>query len=315
MEITEINMITDFQVGMKSLQNPSFLSRFSSISGKEIVSQVYSFWTLGALIFAVFATFNSLIKRIKLVLIRFTVKPSAEIVDFSDRDEVCSASSEDENDGEEDNNSVSYTTSFRSRRCSADGDFQVKGSRLLFRSQGQNGHFRRRCRGGASPEFDVPGGKGKSVVKIWNGLGLRFDFDEDLFGYDSKSVVSTWKSDPDPPASGFSAVVLNSPAAAPLESPVVYLAEGNGKGGVILGGYDTRMRRNIPAIYAEWNSPAAGVAAVSTGGIGRVYVRDDVGMTVTVGDVRNVTRPLESVAESNGESWWDPDAVIRTDSG
>ncbi|KAK6157677.1 hypothetical protein DH2020_011925 [Rehmannia glutinosa] len=311
MEIPEINMISDFEAGMKCLQNPSLISRFFPFPGVEKVPQVYRFWKWGALIFAFFATFSSIIRRIKLIFFRFhTVKPSShqnqEIIEFSEDDDISLASSDDEQDERENR----PTTSFRGQHR-VDEDFCVKGSRLCFRNQWSNGNLRQRRRrssGGAWSEF----ASGKNVVKLWDSLGLSLDFDEDFFSYDSQSVVSTWDCDRDWKTGEFSGGVWNISAAAPMSSaPVVLTAEANGKGdGVVLGGYDARMRRRVPAFYAEWNSPAEKVAGVAGGGVGKVFVRDDVSGVVTVGDVRNVRMPLERVRESDGDTWWDADAVI-----
>lgn len=293
-----MNMLSDFEAGMKCLQNPSFISRFSSFP---------SFWKWGALIFAIFATFSSVIKRIKLILIRFhTVKPSYNqtvyVSEFSDDDDVSLASSDDEQEGEEDRPTTSFGGQHR-----VDDDFCVRGSITSFKTQWQNGQLRQRRRRsgcGVWSEF----ASGKSVVKLWDSLGFSLDIDEDLFNYDPKNVVSTWDLHQEEKPSDLSGGVWGVPAAVPT---VLLTAEGNGKGdGVILGGYDTRMRTSVPALYAEWSYPAVKVAGVCTAGVGKVYVRDDVSGVVTVGDVRNMRRPLDSLGESDGETWWDADAVI-----
>lgn len=299
MEIPEINMLSDFEAGIKCLQNPSSISRFFSFP---------TFWKWGALIFAIFATFGSIIRRIKLVFIRFhAVKPSSnhaeDVFEFSDDDDddVSVASSDDEHEGGEDR----PTTSFRGQHR-VDEDFCVRGSILSFKSQWQNGQLRQRRRrsgcGGVWSEIAC----GKNVVKLWDSLGFSLDIDEDLFNYDSKSVVSTWDCRHEGKTAGdFSGDVW---AARPT---VLLTAESHGKGdGVILSGYDARMRSGAPALYAEWMSPAENVGGVSTAGVSKVYVRDDVSRVVTVGDVRNVRKPLECVRESDGDTWWDADAVI-----
>ncbi|XP_047967202.1 uncharacterized protein LOC125211447 [Salvia hispanica] len=287
MEIPEINMLCDFEAGIKCLQNPSTISRFFSFPG---------FWKYGALIFAIFATFSSLIRRIKLIFIRFhTVKPcfiqTEDEFDFSDDedDAVSVASSDDEQEAEED----------RDRRRDGE-DFCVRGSILSFRSgQLRQRNRRSSCGGGAWSEI----ASGKNVVKLWDSLGFNLDLDEDLFNYDSSSVVSTWNRDREERSGDFSGEIWPAPA-------VVLTAEGNAKGdGVILGGYDRRMRSGVPALVAEWKLSGGGGLA-SGGGVSKVYVRDDVSGVVTVGDVRNVRRPLECVRESDGETWWDADAVI-----
>ncbi|KAL2546437.1 hypothetical protein Fot_15670 [Forsythia ovata] len=82
---------------------------------------------------------------------------------------------------------------------------------------------------------------------------------------------------------------------------MVFTVEGNDKGdGVVFGGYDTRMPRRVPAISAEWRSPDESVTAVvslATSSVEKVYLRDNVTGVLTVGDVRNVTVPLENVVE------------------
>ncbi|XP_057765733.1 uncharacterized protein LOC130986358 [Salvia miltiorrhiza] len=296
MEIPEINMLCDFEAGIKCLQNPSVNSRIFSFP---------TFWKWGALIFAIFATFSSIIKRIKLIFIRFhTVKPcfnqTEDVFEFSDDDDVSLASSDDEQEGEED-----HPTATNRGQHRVDEDFCVRGSILSYKSQSQSGQLRQRRRrstsGGVWSEFAC----GKNVVKLWDSLGFSLDIDEDLFNYDTNSVVSTWDCHQGEKTSEFS---WGIPVAAPT---VLLTAESNEKGdGVILGGYDTRMRSSVPALFAEWKSPAENVGGVSTAGVSKVYVRDDVSGVVTVGDVRNVRRPLECVRESDGDTWWDADAVI-----
>lgn len=302
MEIPEINILSDFEAGIKCLQNPSSISRFFSFP---------TFWKWGALIFAIFATFSSIIRRIKLVFIRFhTVKPSSnhaedvfEFSDDDDDDDVSLASTDDEYEGVEDRPTTSFPGQHR-----VDEDFCVRGSILSFKSQWQNGQLRQRRRrsssgggcGGVWSEIAC----GKNVVKLWDSLGFSLDIDEDLFNYDSKSVVTTWEGK----TSEFSGDVWGASAARPT---VLLTAESHGKGdGVVLSGYDARMRSGAPALYAEWMSPAENVGGVSTAGVSKVYVRDDVSGVVTVGDVRNVRMPLECVRESDGDTWWDADAVI-----
>ncbi|KAL3654420.1 hypothetical protein CASFOL_004101 [Castilleja foliolosa] len=297
MEITELNMISDFQGGMKCLQSPSLISRFFSF-------QVYTFWKWGALIFAIFATFSSIIRKIKLFLIRFhtAVKPSSikneEIIQFStdeddddDDDDDISLASSDEDETEERENRP--TTTFRGQHR-VDENLSVKGWPI--------GHL---C-GGAWSDF----APGTSIVKLWDSLGLSLDFDEDLFNCGSQSVVSNWDYDRDLKKNEFSGGVWDK---SEVSATVVLTAEGNQKGdGVVLGGYDKRMRRRVPALYAEWGLTEA-VEKVSAGRVGKVYVRDGVSGVLTVGDVRNVRRPLECMRESNGETWWGADAVIVED--
>lgn len=243
MEIPEINMIGDFEAGMKVLQNPSLISRFQPFSVVSKVSQVYTFWKWGALFFAIFATLNSLVKRlIKLIFLHFrSIKPQfdqivSDFTDDDDDDDISLASSSDDEDRiekeAEESDDDDSTASF-------DDDFCVKGSFLRLKTHWQNGSFRNR----------FP--SGKNVVKIWDSLALKLDFDEDLINRDSTSVVSIWDFDRETEW-----IKTNT----------------NGKG-IVLTGYDSRMRRRVPALYAEWPTAASGV--------------------VMVGDVRNVKVPLQ----------------------
>ncbi|XP_051122165.1 uncharacterized protein LOC127245377 [Andrographis paniculata] len=313
MNIPEMNMISDFEAGMNCLQNPSFISRFLSFPAQQL-------YITGALLFAIFATFSSLVRRLKILLIHFHILKSSShhhkedhTLDYSEDDEISLATSDDDEqeDGdhdeqEEDEDNHPTTTSSRGQR-GVDEDFRVKNPRLPFKNQWPNGHLRQRRRRSncsAWSEFT----SGKNVVKLWDSLGFNLDFDEDLFDYDPQSVVSTWESDRFQNEKEASGGVWNIPAAAPA---VLLTAEGNGKGDrVILSGYDSRMRGCVPALYADWSSPAEKLAGVSTGGVGKVFIRDDAGGVHTVGDVRNVRRALESVKESDGDTWWDADAVI-----
>lgn len=265
-----MNGIGGFEAGMKCLQDPSLISHF-----------FYSFWKWGALILAVSATFVCIIRRGKIISIPLhAVKPSSQAfvqtdeVEFSDDDDCSSVSSEE---GEEDQQDV-------------DEDFRVKGSSFYLKLQWQNSiskHMRRLRSGGERFGWSKLTSS-KSVVKLWDSLGIGFDcFEEDDYNDSTPSV----------------------------ESPkMVFTAKRNENGaGVVLGGYDIRLRRRAPAISAEWCLPGedvAGVMTVSTGGVEKVYVRDDINGILTVGDVRNVTAP---VTECDGDRWWDANAVIVDD--
>lgn len=300
MEIPEMNMISNFEAGVNCLQNPSLISRFFQFPGQ----QVFIFWKWGALMFAIFATFSSIIRRVKLVLIRFHILKSTlhhkeERVEYREDDEISLASSSDDEQGEEDDDDddVPPKTSSRGQHARVEEDFRIKNSRLCFKSQWQNGQLRRQSSSSSWSEFT----SGKNVVKLWDSLGFNLDFDEDLFNFDPQSVVTTWESDQSWKETDLSGALWNIPGAAPA---VFLSAEGNTKGdSVILSGYDSRMRRGFPALYAEWKSPAAEkVAGISTGGVGKVYVRDEAGGVVTLGDVRNVRTALEKVREGEGET-------------
>ncbi|CAI9756059.1 unnamed protein product [Fraxinus pennsylvanica] len=258
---------------MNCLRNPYLISRFFSM-----VPQAHNFCKWGALILALLATFSSIIRRIKIIFIHlhaFKPSPSQAFVqsndfEFSDDDECSSVSSQEEEGS-------SPATSFQDQQA-VDEDFCVKGSNFYLRSQSQNGNLRnrgRQCCGGEwlpLSEFT----SGKNVVKLW-----------DYWTIPEVTVAS----------------------------PECFLTEeGNGKGDrVVFNGYDTRMPRRVPAISAKWRSPAAAVTEVvssATGGVEKFYMRDTATGVLTVGDVRNLTAPVENVAEYDGDTWQDADFVF-----
>ena len=131
---------------MDCLQNPSLISVVFSLS--NLTTQVYSFWKWGAVIIAIFATFSSIIKRIKVIHIR-RIKSSSESLlqhldidlDLSDDDDSTNDSSRASSDSEDDDDSPTSTASFLNP-FSGDRDFRLKGSTNYYKSQGQNGHLR-----------------------------------------------------------------------------------------------------------------------------------------------------------------------------
>lgn len=287
MEIPGLNMITDFEV----LQNPSLFSRVFPLSGVFSLSgtgeflKLYSFWQWGALILALVATFTALITTIRLSFVRFvksldsSVPPIEQFLDDSDSDpdsvdSPSTASSDDEG--------YSRSTSFCWSDKQIDEDFSVAGSSPRLRRL-------RSCVNGFSwSDF----AKGKSVVKLWDSLGLEFDFEDDS----SESGVSIWDSS--------------------TSSPAVFFSAGTSSGNnndVLLSAYDARIGGEKPAICAEWPRRRRGKAVGFEGGVEKVYVRDDVTGEVTVGDLRKIRSPLEDATKSDGDTWWDADAVIVSD--
>lgn len=128
-------------------------------------------------------------------------------------------------------------------------------------------------------------------MKLWDSLGLEFDFEDDS----SESVVSMWDSSTSSPAVVFSAGTSSS-----------------NNNDVLFSAYDARIGGEKPAMCAEW--PRRRRKAVGfEGGVGKVYVRDDVTGEVTVGDLRKIRSPLEDATESDGDTWWDADAVTGLD--
>ncbi|KAK4358336.1 hypothetical protein RND71_023946 [Anisodus tanguticus] len=286
MDFPEINIISDFEAGVKCLQNPSLISRFFSL---EKVPQVYHFWKWGALILAILATFSSLIRKINLLFIYIRrIKPSAEPLlqylgeDFDisdddvDDDGKCSLSedSDDEDSLDQGENR----------------NFTVAGSSFYFREkEGQNRNLRLRRRRNSLERFPWTGfSAGKNVVKLWDSLALGLDYEyEDL----SRSVVSLWDLNQEEKIGDLFSGSSKVPAVV-LSSEVK-----NDRNDVVLAAYDTRMKSNSPAICADWG--AGKVVGVNSSGVGKVYVRNEANGMLMVGDMRNVKAPLEKMTEAD----------------
>ncbi|XP_016469142.1 uncharacterized protein LOC107791569 [Nicotiana tabacum] len=303
MDFPEINMISDFEAGVKCLQNPSLISRFFSLSE---VTQIYGFWKWGALIIAVVATFSSLIRKIKLLFVYvFTLKPSAEpllqylgedfdISDSDDEDDKCSTppSSDDED--------------LIDRQI--DEDFRVSGSSFYFKEQGQNHNLRLRRQRNSFERFPwTEFSAGKNVVKLWDSLALGLDYEYDDL---SKSVVSLWDLNAEQKISDIFSGSSQVPAVATASPSVVLSSEvKNDRNGVVLAAYDTRMKSQSPAICAEWRKGSGKVVGVNAADAGKLYLKNKAAGFLTVGDLRNVKSPLV-ITEGDDDTWWDADAVI-----
>lgn len=305
MEFPEINMISNFEAGVKCLQNPSLVSRFISLSPIEKVPQVYSFWKWGALILAILATFSSLIRKIKLFFIYIRrIKPSAEpLLQYLGEDFDIS----DDDDGDDDKCSSAASSDDEDLLDQQiDEDFTVAGSSFFFREKGQNRNFRLRRRRNSFERFPwTEFSAGKNVVKLWDSLALGLDYEyEDL----SKSVVSLWDLNQEEKIGNLFSGSSQVPSVA-MASPSVVLSSEvkNDRNGVVLAAYDTRMKSNSPAICADWGAGSGKVVGVNASGVGKVYVRNEGAGMLTVGDMRSVKTPLEKIDD---DTWWDADAVI-----
>lgn len=271
-------MISNFEADVKCLQDPSLISEFFSLSDIEKVPQLYSFWKWGALFLAIFATCSSFIRRIKLIFIYVRrVKPSAEPLlqylsedfDFSDDDDDCSSVSS--NDEE-----LTPTMSSRDQQP-VDRDFSVAGSSFYFSNQGQKSNLRLRRRRSSYERFPLTEFvAGKSVVKLWD--------------LNKEQKMSNFWTVPSP-AMFFSSYARDD------------------KKGTVLAAYDARMRRQSPAICAEWGKGKV----VGIDGIEKLYVKDEVAGVLKVGDMRKAKTPVETVTVVDGDMWWDAGAVIIDD--
>lgn len=276
MEITELNLISDFEAGVNCLQNPSLISQFLPLSTFPKTAQIYG----GALIILILAAFSGLIARIKFLIFEiFRIKliPAVDSIKLLNDDDFDS----DEDDDVADDETCSSVSS------DEDEEYEERESSLEDEYSSAAGGI---CRRFSWSDFAA----GKSVVKLWDNLATAFDWDEDQ----SDEVVSVWDVPGD--KRGAPAVVLS--------------AENVRNGGVSLGLYDNRVRKGSPEMTAEWPSlRRRAVAGVGSDEVGTVYVRDDVTGELTVGDLRNVKSPLEWRRVSGASTWWDVDGVIVSD--
>ncbi|XP_022735235.1 uncharacterized protein LOC111288567 [Durio zibethinus] len=312
MEIPVINRISDFEAGISSLNNPSFLSQVYVLSGIEKIYEACSFWKWGALILVLVASLSTIINRLKILIIRFRRHhslPSQTLLydtDIdTDTDSSCS-SSDDKREYEKPSTSQNWRQ--------VDEDFRVRGSGHLIDDQWQNSNFtlrKRRSSVGDLFSWAEELTTGKSVVKLWDnlGLGLGLDLDESdkvLNVYDinkGTNIMSIFGGKSD-----FQAV------SAPSSSPAVIVSAGADSSSrqVAVSAWDTRLHCRLPAILAEWRpkNSVEKIAAVNAGGVEKVYIRDDVMGKLTIGDMRKVSSSSRNLTESDVDTWWDVDAVI-----
>ncbi|XP_010264071.1 PREDICTED: uncharacterized protein LOC104602168 [Nelumbo nucifera] len=306
MEIPVISRINGFEAGINCLQNPSFVSRLFHLAGIEKVSLNYSLWTWGALIVAFLATFSSVIARTQLLIFRlWRGRPVTSehifrtlVDDDDDEDESFSCSSSDDED---------ETVSEFENRGPIDEDFRVAGSRNCDEDREESfrlRHRRRRssCEDGSSwSDF----ASSKSVVKLWDGLGLGFR-------NPSENVISMWDLNKDQTICSFFGGRCQFPAVS-MVSPAVILSAGlENRRNAALRIWDARVGRQIPASFAEWQPRQRRITGVDSGGVEKVYVRDDAS-SVVVRDMRNLGLPLDSTEPESEKTWWDADAVILSD--
>ncbi|KAJ0242861.1 hypothetical protein HA466_0201280 [Hirschfeldia incana] len=311
MEVPMINIIRDFEVGMSSINDPSFLSRSVAVSGIGKLHQAYGFWKWGALIIAFLAYFTNFITRLKSLVVRLrkihvSISPPTLFDDYdSDSDISCSSSVSSDNDedddqeddeDEEDEKDVDF---IYNKGWVNNGGFRVKGSEYYSNDdQGQNGNFA--CFNGSFGDlFSWPdlGGIGSSgVVKLWDHL----DIDGGDYDGDDNNVVAAF---------------LRNCGSSSASSPSSFFltAEKKGSDGVKVEACDPRVGFRIPALLAEWRQPGrflGNIVGVDVGGVEKLYVRDDVSGKIAVGDLRKFNGAL---TESDGETWWDADVVIAGD--
>ncbi|KAL1223299.1 hypothetical protein V5N11_010874 [Cardamine amara subsp. amara] len=300
MEVPVINRIRDFEVGINSINDPTFLSRSVAVSGIGKLHQAYGFWKWGALIIAFLAYFTNFISRLKILVIRLRkidVSISTPLFDDydSDSDVSCSSSPVSSDDEQEDDDDDEDEDSLFSQKW-VNACFRVNGDD----DEGQNGNFISR-RGSFGDLFTWPdlGGIGSSgVVKLWDHLDIDGEDDDD----DDENVVASFLR-----KSCFTSLSSSS------SSPVVLAAEKKGLDGVKVKACDPRAGFRMPALLAEWRQPGkllGNIIGVDAGGVEKIYVRDDVSGKIAVGDLRRFNGAL---TESEAEIWWDADVVITAE--
>ncbi|KAK9074509.1 hypothetical protein SSX86_007107 [Deinandra increscens subsp. villosa] len=237
MEIAELNLISDFESAIKRLQNPSLISKFP---------QFYTFWTFGALILAVFATFTSVFNRIKMLVHQIRLKfliscqNSCPQQIFDDDDFDFDFSDDGGGGGDGDTPSSAAESDDEEDLGSENGG--VDGA--LFRVDGGDEGFGLRRRNGFSwSDFSA----GKSVVELWDSFGLNLDFEDDEMEYGGE--IPIWDFDRSVKLS--SGERWPAAAAAAVGENVVVTAEMGGEGGGVGFGYDCRVGgTSSPAVYA-----------------------------------------------------------------
>ncbi|KOM46012.1 hypothetical protein LR48_Vigan06g131800 [Vigna angularis] len=118
MQVPLIDRINDLQVGLNSLQTPSFSSQITTSLAS--VSIAYNFCKWGAVILALVATFGSIINRITIFIIRFRTK-APSLPSIEEYDDVYSST--DDDDDYENDDDLTYSSSEYEDEPSASSSF------------------------------------------------------------------------------------------------------------------------------------------------------------------------------------------------
>ncbi|XP_010511834.1 PREDICTED: uncharacterized protein LOC104787881 [Camelina sativa] len=303
MEVPVINRIRDFEVGINSINDPSFLSRSVAVSGIGKLHQAYGFWKWGALIIAFLAYFTNFVSKLNSLVVRLrknidvSVSSPTLFDDYdSDSDVSCSSTvSSDDDEEEEEDEDDEEDEDVDSIFSRVNGGFRVRGSDYYNDVDGgERTWMRQRCSGSFGDLFSWPdlGGIGSSgVVKLWDHLDIDGGDDDD--DDDHENVVATFLKN-----------------CSFTSSQVFLAAEKNGVDAVKVKACDPRAGFKMPALLAEWRQPGrllGNIIGVDAGGVEKVYVRDDVSGEIAVGDLRKFNGVL---TECEAETWWDADVII-----
>ncbi|XVF02235.1 hypothetical protein REPUB_Repub04eG0158500 [Reevesia pubescens] len=313
MEFLVINRISDFKAGISFLNKTSFLSQVYAFPEIEKIYQAYTFWKWGALIFALVASFSTIINRLKILIIRFHGNhslPSQPLLYDTDFDTDSSfSSSDDEREYEEPLTSQNWQE--------VDEDFRVRGSGHLMDDQWQNHKFtlrRRRSSIGDLFSWAEELTNGKNVVKLWDNLGLSFGLDHD----ESDNVLNVYDVNKGTKLTSiFDRNTDFQVVSAPSSSPAVVVSAGidSSSRRVAVSEWDTRLPCRLPMILAEWRPKKSleKIAAINFDGVEKVYIGGYLTGKLTVGDMRKVNSSLRNLTESDVDAWWDADAVVVSD--
>ncbi|XP_022993318.1 uncharacterized protein LOC111489361 [Cucurbita maxima] len=259
------------------------------------------FWKWGAVLITLLATFSGIINRLKILIIvirrRSRTTPISEplsrslhggetagLVSENLRSSLLSSlesANEKEADREPDDGS----------------DFRVKGTARCSR-------LRRRY-GGGSDGDSVPWswpcfGSERSVVRQWVDVKFKCEF-EKLSG----SVISLY--DENEEAEICSILSDGAPLQVAALSPgrMVVAAGESVSSNVSLKLWDTRCRSRTSVLAAEWNSPSGKVVDVYSDDVDKIYLIDNGGDRIVVGDVRKVRSVSENSSAVDNGGWWE----------
>ncbi|GMH01905.1 hypothetical protein Nepgr_003744 [Nepenthes gracilis] len=291
-----IPIIGGLEAIVSSLNNASSISRL--LSNFEFTKFLRSdeFWKWGAFILALVYASSRVAYKIKILIIQHLKAKSlaSEPLVADSSDESCSAEEEDDDDGassscSSDEENYDAASSSHKNLTKLEEDFRVAGSSNFSQNEGHSRKFKLRRRRSFISNFSLSELLNrKSVVKLWDGLGLRVDpadcSDDTISIFDLNknmeigSILGKW-----------SAVAPPSPAVI-----ISAIPENDTKLGVNL--WDTRIGRRTAAMSAEWRlKRPASTIAVNAGGIDKSYVRYNLSRNL-IGDVRKMNSPMDNPA-------------------
>ncbi|KAL6010868.1 hypothetical protein ACLOJK_001310 [Asimina triloba] len=301
MEIPLMSTITGLEAGISSLENPSIPSRLFRLSGIAEASEIFGFWTWGAIILASIATFSSILHRTKIVFIKLREKGKSVISetlagsDYDSDDETsCSSLSEssDDEEEEEEEEEPSAWESGIGKNFRGEEDFTVKGGRDRFKFKS------------SWPLANVGDGRSASgsIVKFWDDFAFGFD--------NSAGLISMLDLNKGEIIRSFLSGGGQSPALC-FPSPSVVVSAGvENMRQAALRVWDARVGGGLPSIVAEWQPRWRQVVGVDSDGEKKVYVREGDGSSAAVRDLRSAATPLEEIAKGDAQTWFDADAVM-----